>query len=83
MKKLRCKDYNKWIATNRKVQSLDQNESKLNSAIIVKSGDHAPGDDKIIKTAFSKNNVVTIKSKWNSNNYLITRACRRSTMVPM
>ena len=63
MKKLRCKYYNKRIATSRKFQSLDQKESKLNSAIIVKSGDHAPGDDKIIKTAFSKNNVVTIKSK--------------------
>ena len=63
MKKLRCKYYNKQIATCRKVQSRDQKESKLNSAIIVKSGDHAPGDDKIIKTAFSKNNVVTIKSK--------------------
>ena len=63
MKKLRCKYYNERIATSRKFQSLDQKESKLNSAIIVKSGDHAPGDDKIIKTAFSKNNVVTIKSK--------------------
>ena len=63
MKKLRCKYYNERIATSRKFQSLDQKESKLNSTIIAKSGDHAPGDDKIIKTAFSKNNVVTIKSK--------------------
>ena len=62
MKKLRCKYYNKRIATSRKVQSLDQKERKLNSAIILNSGDHALGDDKIVKSAFNKNNVATIKN---------------------
>ena len=51
MIKLSCKHYNKWITTQDSgdVQSYDQEESKLNSAIIVNSGAHTFTDDKIIK----------------------------------
>ena len=65
IKKLRCKYYNKRITTRviGNAQFLDQEESKLNNTINVNSGAHAPGDNKIIKSAFNKNNVATIKNK--------------------
>ena len=65
VKKLRCKYYNKRITTRviGNAQFLDQEESKLNNTINVNSGAHAPRDNKIIKSAFNKNNVATIKNK--------------------
>ena len=49
----------------------------------MKSGVHALKDDKIIKSSFNKNNVRTIKKKWNSNKDLTTRDCRIGRMAPM
>lgn len=65
MKRLRHNYYNKQttIGDNSNVQSHDQEENKLNNAIIAKNGAHTLTDDKIIKIPFNKNNVVTIKNK--------------------
>ena len=46
---------------NGNVQSHDQGESKLNSAINTNSGAHTLTHDKIMKISFIKNNVATIK----------------------
>ena len=64
MKTSRYKNYNKQIIThdNGNVQSHNQQESKLNSAINAKSGAHTLTHDKTIKSPFSKNNVITLKS---------------------
>ena len=74
MKKLRYKYYNKRITTRDSgtVQSHDQKESKLHSAI---NGDHTLSRGRIIKKLFTMNKVATIKSKYNSIKDLITRAC--------
>ena len=49
---------------NGNVQSQDQEESKLNSTIIiVNSGAHAFTDEKITKSQFNKTNVATVKNK--------------------
>ena len=65
VKKLRYKHYNKRITTldNDKVQSHDQEESKLNSTINANSGSRRLTHDKIIKIPFKKINIATIKSK--------------------
>ena len=64
VKKLRYKHYNKRITTldNDKVQSHDQEESKLNSTINANSGSRRLTHDKI-KIPFKKINIATIKSK--------------------
>ena len=48
---------------NDNVQSHDKDESKLNSTINVNSNTYTLTHDKIIKSVFNKNNIVTIKSK--------------------
>ena len=48
---------------NDNVQSHDKEESKLNSTINVNSNTYPLTHDKIIKSVFNKNNIVTIKSK--------------------
>ena len=66
MKKLTYKYWNKRITTrdNGNVQSHDQEESKLNSAIYANSGAHTFTHNKQkIKSPFNKNNVAPIKSK--------------------
>ena len=65
MKKLRYKYYNKLITTsdNGNVQSHDQEESILNNNVNSNSGAHTLTQDKIIKSIYNINNVVTIKSK--------------------
>ena len=65
MKKLRYNFYSKWITTcgNGNVQSHDQEENKLSSTISMNSGAHTLTHDKIMKSPFNNNNVVTIKSK--------------------
>ena len=64
-KKLRYKYYNKQMTTrdNDNVQSHGKEESKLNSTINVNSNTYTLTHDKIIKSVFNKNNIVTIKSK--------------------
>ena len=59
----RYKYYNKWILTrdNERIQSLDQEKSKLNSNIMVNSG--ALTDEKIIESLFNKTNLATVKNK--------------------
>ena len=65
MKKLRYKYYNKLITTsdNGNVQSHDQEESILNNNVNSNSGAYTLTQDKIIKSLYNINNVVTIKSK--------------------
>ena len=79
MKKWRCKYYNKGITTrdNGNVQNHDQEESKLNSAIIAISGAHTVTD------SFNKNIAAAVKSKLNSNKDFITRASQIGTLVPI
>ena len=55
----------------------------LTSSIFANSGAHTIIDDKIIKLSFNKNNVATIKNKWNSNKDLITRACSTDALLPI
>ena len=64
MKTSRYKNYNKQIIThdNGNVQLHNQQESRLNSTINTKSGAHTLTHDKTIKSPFSKNNVITLKS---------------------
>ena len=83
--KLRCKYYNKQIATrdNGNVESHDQEESKLNSTNNVNSGPHALTHDKLIKNPLSRNNLATIKSKQIFNKDLIAWDCQIDKMVPM
>ena len=85
MKKLRYNYYNKLITTrdNSNVQSHDEKENKLSSAINVNSGAHTLTHDKIIKSPFNKNSVATLKSKLSSNKDLMTRPCQIGTMVLM
>ena len=63
--KLRQKYYNKSVATrdNGDVQPHDQEESKLNSTINENKSARTPTHDKIVKHAFNKNNVASIKRK--------------------
>ena len=59
------KYYNKEITTggNGNVQSHDKEKSILSSTIIVGSRAHTLTAGKILKSAFNKNNVATIKNK--------------------
>ena len=63
--KTRCKYYYKrtTIRDNSNFQSFDQEESKLDSTIIAKSGAHTLIDDESIKSPINKNNIATIKNK--------------------
>ena len=61
----RYKYYNKRILTrdNERIQSLDQEKSKLNSNIMVNSGAHTLTNEKIIESPFNKTNLATVKNK--------------------
>ena len=63
-KKSTEKYYNKHISTqdNGNVQTHDQEDSKLNSNIIVSSGAYALTGDKIIKSSFNKSNKPTFQT---------------------
>ena len=65
MKKLRDKFYNEWVTTreNDNVQSHDQEENKLNSAINAKSGTYKLTHDEVIKSLFNQDIAKTIKGK--------------------
>ena len=60
-----CKYCKKQVTTldNGNLQSSDQRENKLNSAIIMKCRAHIQIDDKIIKICFIQNKAGTIKKK--------------------
>lgn len=61
----RCKYCNKQFTTlaNGNIQSSDQRENKLNSAIIMKCRAHILKDDKIIRICFIQNKPGTTKNK--------------------
>ena len=84
-KKLRCKHYNKPIATcdNGKVQSYDQEESKLNSTINPNRSAHTLTHNRIIISPLNENSVTTTKSKQIPNKDLSTRDCQVGTVLSM
>ena len=55
----------------------------MNSTINANSGAHTFTHGKTIKCSFNKNNVTTIKRKYNFNKGFITRARQIGTMMPM
>ena len=65
IKKSEYKYYNKRIITrdNGHVHPHEQEKSKLNNAIITKSGAHMLTIDKVIKSPFNQNNKATIKNE--------------------
>ena len=83
--KLRYEYLNKRVTTryNVNIKYHDHTESKIKSTINANCGTHTLTRDKMIKSQFNENNVSTIKSKGNSNNDFISRACAIGTMVPI
>ena len=69
------------VSWNDNAQSHEQEESKLNSTSITNSSIHILIGGKVIKSPLSKNNVVTIKNKQNSNKDVITRANQIVTLL--
>ena len=69
------------VGWNDNAQSHEQEESKLNSTSITNSSIHILIGGKVIKSPLSKNNVVTIKNKQNSNKDVITRANQIVTLL--